>query len=197
MTFNYKQWHQQNKKRQNKISRDNYYRLKQQVYQPYSLHCEMPGCNECNIRELVMIPGYGTPEAEALRKVKAGDKRLRYLKKMGYSKEFGIIVLCKKCRKEFRSKTSIQNQQAKAVKAQLERDEHAKVKQALRLKKEKKAKKKREKWLKGVIESTEKIIAEKQARLKIYTERLEDLNSVEVKKGLRNWLKERLVKDKK
>ena len=69
----------------------------------YRSRCEIPGCNECNIRELVLIPTYDTPEADILRKVKAGDTRLKYMKDMGYSEKFGIVVVCKECFKVIRN----------------------------------------------------------------------------------------------
>lgn len=204
MTFNYKQWYKQNRTQLNKIKMDKYYRLKQSVYQDYSLHCEIPGCSECNIRELMLISTYDTSEARMFRKVKAGSPRLKYLKEIGHTKEIGAVVVCKACYETIRHAISIEDQREKLLKVQIERNESAKVKQDLLLKKEEKAKKKLEKWLKVRICSLENEIAVSQAKLEGYTERLEKLNMIDQmvkkpepikdKKGLRNWLKRRVGK---
>lgn len=191
MGFDYKQWHRQNKAKQNKGSQDRYYKLKQQVYQYYGLSCEMHLCNECNIRELELIPTYNTPEADALRKVKAGDKRLRYLKKVGYSEEFGIVVVCKNCRKVISHAISSENKKVKSVKVRSKRKSlKVKKKRSLRdrlkglfkrsperkrSKRIKKDKKKQEKWLKARILSLIDKIAIYRSKLDSYEKRLDKL----------------------
>jgi hypothetical protein len=191
MGFDYKQWHRQNKAGQNKSSRDRYYRLKQQVYQDYGFSCEMNMCNECNIKELELITTYNTPEAETLRKVKAGDKRLRYLRKVGYSEEFGIVVVCKNCRKVISHAISSENKKVKSVKVRSKR-KSPKVgkKRSLRdrlkglfrrsperkrSKRKKKDKKRLEKWLKAKALSLTNKIAIDRNKLAGYEKRLEKL----------------------
>ena len=191
VVFEYKQWYQQNKKQQNKRGRDKYRRLKQQVYHDYGLSCEMNICNECNIRELVLIPTYDTPKADILRSVKAGDKRLRYLRKVGYSEKFGIVIVCKNCFKVIRNNISIENQRTKSVKVRSKR-KPAKVEKKRTLKKwlkglfkssperkrskrRKQDKKKLESWLKKRIQSLTSKIAVDRAKLEGYEKRLKKL----------------------